>query len=522
MVATMKIQRYYSSVREEVSQLSEDANTLLERQDYVGFFMGCGPNYVRGIRRAQEVTAVFSFQSTSSSSAKEFAGAFKITTPFGGGGKSKASSSKFASMNSSMKITIQGFGMGLNQDGAGTLVATTLEEYQQVMKFAFKSFTQNEDSPNIGMIFGIEVVPWVNNVSFQVAAQVHDENVELPLPRSLIPRAHLKTDKKVTDGFVSLTNRTLYECKELTFVIDRYGYCCEIDALYDYTNKTYVTEGFDDDAILDLRICRPIRSLDKSLVKDNMSTNGEFVANLDSIARYRLNQISTIERCIMDAKSIPDRYQYNILKTQDMVKYDSGTIDPKFTLAELRRAVDPLGDFSLVIHLGKELDEWMTMYFSPCMAAIFGSNVGTTPGTDPQYFLAYPWHVHDECLKLTCLTTNMRWDRAVGGCVPSLMVGTGGEDYSNGETQCAYDTELNDAATETCKYNTTVLQKYHTEVNGCWTDTLPDSNAIEYYVNNYCMPQLTDEKAEEDAIAVIEAGKTLAGTSSYCGVFVPP
>jgi len=33
IVATMRIERYYSSVREELSPLSEDALTLLDRQD---------------------------------------------------------------------------------------------------------------------------------------------------------------------------------------------------------------------------------------------------------------------------------------------------------------------------------------------------------------------------------------------------------------------------------------------------------------------------------------------------------
>ena len=65
MVATMNIMRYYHSVREELSAISEDALTLLDQQDYIGFFKSCGPNYIRGLRRAQELTAIFSFKSTS-------------------------------------------------------------------------------------------------------------------------------------------------------------------------------------------------------------------------------------------------------------------------------------------------------------------------------------------------------------------------------------------------------------------------------------------------------------------------
>ena len=73
VVAAMRIERYYSSVREEVSPLSEDALTLLGTQDYIDFFKSCGPNYVRSIRHAQDLTALFKFTSSSEENAREFA-----------------------------------------------------------------------------------------------------------------------------------------------------------------------------------------------------------------------------------------------------------------------------------------------------------------------------------------------------------------------------------------------------------------------------------------------------------------
>ena len=62
IISTMRIERYYSSIREELSSLTDDALTLLDRQDYIGFFKGCGPNYIRGILRAQEINAIFEFE----------------------------------------------------------------------------------------------------------------------------------------------------------------------------------------------------------------------------------------------------------------------------------------------------------------------------------------------------------------------------------------------------------------------------------------------------------------------------
>ena len=45
IVAIMRIERYYSGVREELSMITDDALTLLDRQDYIGFFKSSSTNY---------------------------------------------------------------------------------------------------------------------------------------------------------------------------------------------------------------------------------------------------------------------------------------------------------------------------------------------------------------------------------------------------------------------------------------------------------------------------------------------
>ena len=42
----MRIEHYYSSVKEDQSDLSSDAFELLDNKDYIGFFKACGPNYI--------------------------------------------------------------------------------------------------------------------------------------------------------------------------------------------------------------------------------------------------------------------------------------------------------------------------------------------------------------------------------------------------------------------------------------------------------------------------------------------
>ena len=73
ITSTMRIERYYSSIREELSSLTDDALTLLDRQNHIGFFKGFGPNYIWSICRAEEITVIFEFEESSSEKASEFA-----------------------------------------------------------------------------------------------------------------------------------------------------------------------------------------------------------------------------------------------------------------------------------------------------------------------------------------------------------------------------------------------------------------------------------------------------------------
>jgi len=166
----------------------------------------------------------------------------------------------------------------------------------------------------------------------------------------------------------------------------------------------------------------------------------------------------------------------------------------------MRMSVDPFGDFAVVSHMGKELDEFIEMFYAPCLAALFGSNIGKSSSTDASYFMAYPWHTHSECAKLSCLASNMRWNRNGGGCVPSLVVG--GEGYDVGtQTDCAYDTESS-GTTQTCKHNTDILQAFHNRTSTCWRNVLP-GGSVAYYIEHFCMPSVSNkhlDAASRDAM----------------------
>jgi hypothetical protein len=494
MVTTMRLERYYSSVREEVSPLAPEAIEILENEDYAGFFKACGPNYIRGIRRAQELTAILKFHSSSVETASQFGSGVKLSNW-------RESSSKFKAASSSLKIKIYGYGLGLTQAGADTLVATTIAEYQSAMKFAFNAMTKNEDSVHIGMVYGMEVVPWVYNTEFQVAAKVGDEPILVPLARSMIPRATLRPNET---GAWSNADRAKFRCKDGNFAIDKLGYCCEFEALYKNGDYVDLNEYSDDgnDAV-----CKPVRELDQAVVKDVMSNNGEFVARLDTAIRYRLNAMGTIEKCISAANSIPNNLLYNVLKSKDAVKYD-GAIDVEVSLAQLKMAIDPAGNYDVLKQLGRELDEWIEMYYTPCYAALYGANIGTTPDVEVSFFMAYPWHTHDECMMLSCLTTTLRWNRDTGnGCVPGIMAGALASAYGSDE-HCAKDV-YSYGATETCKYDKDTVKGVQEESTGCWGN-LPATmtSDVSYYMTHFCMPEVTAD--------IIADSSTIAGYYEAC------
>ena len=503
IVSTMRIERYYSSLREESSPLNAAAIELLNRQDYVGFFKACGPNYIRGIRRAQEVTAVFTYKSTSTEIAKQYSSSVQVAYPRWGNfryGSSYTSSSKFNSINNSLKITILGYGLGLSEEGSETLIATSLAEYNNVMIFAFNSMTKVENAIHIGMVYGIEIVPWVENVNFQVASGLQDEAIEVPIARSLIPKAFRIGSPSDTE--FDNEDRISFRCKNPGYEMDRFGYCCEIGALYDQENEDY------DPTDPELRVCRPLRSLDKAIVSENMASNGEFVARLDRMVRYKMNQLSTLERCISAARAIPQRFDYHILKSMDTVKYDA-SIDVSFTVLELKMAIDPFNDFSMVQHMAREVDEYIEMFYQPCLAALFGTNVGTSSDTDPIYFMAYPWHTHNECLHLSCFGNGMRWDREQGGCTPGLITGTASIGYNGGDNFCSKDPEQ-DGEDEICKYTSGTLDEFHSDAMTCWEESLP-AGRIDYFMDHFCMPSITTQKLSDE-----EASELLATTTSSC------
>merc|ERR1712161_177522 len=257
--------------------------------------------------------------------------------------------------------------------------------------------------------------------------------------------------------------RALYACKNAPFNIDKYGYCCESNLLWDPVNQEYSPEL--QNVTVSERFCRPASKLDKSVVKNNMSNNGEFVAHLDSLVRMKINNLFTLERCISMIRTFPVTNDYNLLKHQDSVEV-ADILAMDFTVKEM--------------------------------------NLGSNPDVESQYFLAYGWLSHSACMRLSCLADNMRWDRKAGGggCTTSLLVGYYAENYEsrvvgdganpNADALCKKDnSNMAEQEVEACKYDQEYLFKVQRAHNKCFACGVSPA----FIMNEFCMPQLTEEIA---------------------------
>ncbi len=502
---SMRIDRYYSSVREEISPLSDDALSLLNNEDYVGFFKSCGPNYTRGIRRAQEVLATLEFESSSTTEASLYVSYLKKKKFINKKKEFTVALAVHKQEEQSLEIGIFAFGMGLHQGGSETLIASNFDEYFEAMKFAFTTMTRTDKADQIGMVYGIEFVPWVYNSAWQVASAISAQVIETPMPRSMIPKAY-PANEADKDVVFSSSVRDQFRCKNQDlFQIDKYGYCCEAEQLYDTTNEAYRTTATID-PVND--VCRPIRILSPELIKDNMATNAEFIARMEAAFRNKMNMLGVLERCITASRVFPVEKLHNYLQQRPTATglYDE-TLDTLVTLLELQMGIDPKGDYGLLKHLTEELDEWVDMFYTPCYAAIFGMNIGTTPDIDVNYFRAYPWYDHAECSYLECLNEGNRWDRNIGGCVTGLIRGTSAAKYDkNGNYEkCSKDINENTGDVESCKYSEASLEALQADYDTCWAD-IEISNVYDL-VDNYCNPEIEIEFLDWDVKS--------AGTQDY-------
>lgn len=204
---SIAIDVYYHSIHEGGAALSEAAAKLLEKKDLPGFFDACGVYYTRSITRRGTYLSLFSYETkTGGGRDRAFEQSLKdYITGFGSAPKAAAKPAKPGQANAaqpgqanagqadtgssptgalnpapppqsvswrslqqefqSKKTTIRsyGFGLGKTETPTGELVAYDLDTFK---KAAVAALTAMQET-NAGIVTAIEVVPWVENLSFQ-------------------------------------------------------------------------------------------------------------------------------------------------------------------------------------------------------------------------------------------------------------------------------------------------------------------------------------------------------------------
>ena len=356
-VATrMATERYYSSIDDTTAKLTPDALALVQRGDLVGFFQACGSGYIRSIRRTAEIAAVFAFSSSSTTTSASMAA--ELTASTGGGGwwnpasgsvESKAEYSSTSSSSDMLtRIKIKGFGLGLNDEGADTLVATNLKEFYKAMKFAFKSM-QNDD---VGMIHGVEIVSWMNNLQFQNAVKfTRTEKIEW-LPQNSDPSspAHKILVRTVGQGPL-LTPEKGQPASDNYVPAEGSRRAVGNPASEDYAPATYA----------------PLW-VEAVEVKAITMINAEFVTNLEAYYRKESYTVSKLIACKAEVNTLIALKQGNYY-LQDHTRLDLSTVS-RHNVWTVDQAYEITKDRDTLNKRLDSLQNFVKHFYAKCASAI--------------------------------------------------------------------------------------------------------------------------------------------------------
>mmetsp|Transcript_39580 Transcript_39580/g.92553 ORF Transcript_39580/g.92553 Transcript_39580/m.92553 type:complete len:379 (-) Transcript_39580:326-1462(-) len=184
-----------------------------------------------------------------------------------------------------MTITIYAFGMsmgaanlgGNSMGGSGTLVVTGMHEFSNVMEIGFKSMQDSQG----GIIKSVELVPWVNNAAFQIAADVN-----MPLSRNKYSCIRSSENPAVKVDIHS-DNSTCYDMDD-------------VDRTNENLNCGWTTHDIPVEKF-NTTLCVNVGSEDvvaKEIRKFNLIANSEYLASIDSMIRQEMMSLNVHMSCV--------------------------------------------------------------------------------------------------------------------------------------------------------------------------------------------------------------------------------
>ncbi len=165
MFAVIRLNSYYASLNEAKSILSSQAKDLIKSEDIIGFFDACGTYYIRTINRYSRLYAWLTLESKEEISAASFKYHLEASIRSRFGSVSMKSKGESGSNNffKGKRLYIKIIGIGLSKEHVVNLSPTSIEDFKKVINNASKSMS----GIHTGRISSLEIIPWMDNLSFQ-------------------------------------------------------------------------------------------------------------------------------------------------------------------------------------------------------------------------------------------------------------------------------------------------------------------------------------------------------------------
>eukprot|EP00964_Phaeocystis_antarctica_P095035 scaffold61617_cov70-Phaeocystis_antarctica.AAC.4 len=260
---------------------------------------------------------------------------------YGGGSMSMSSNSTKTSSDSKTKISIKAFGIGLNSEGADTLAARSLEDYDKAIKFAFKSM-QNDD---VGQIHGVEVVSWMNNLQFQNAVKFDRQELitwDIPI------------DPSTGNPSTTLTTKVRGVQKNVIVA----GVAEEVDSSGAVTQAAVV-------AVYDTEMVESIE------VKSITMINAEFITGLEAFYRKETYTGYKFQSCVGDLEAMQEAGQ-GLMKLQDHSQFamvSTAAANSAATQITVNEALATLSPTALADRM-ESLKNFVKYFYGKCASQI--------------------------------------------------------------------------------------------------------------------------------------------------------
>uniref|UniRef100_A0A7S1BD73 MACPF domain-containing protein n=1 Tax=Corethron hystrix TaxID=216773 RepID=A0A7S1BD73_9STRA len=392
IIAMMTSDNYFMTVDESIMGFIPPAEVILERGSVMQFYQACGPHFIRSIRRGTEVATLFTYFSLNRESNSDMLGV--VQPDVGDTGVARGTKSRSDSAGG-LVIKIMAFGLGINavQEDGGSLVASSMEDFQKVMDTAFTSM----QDPYSGMVRSIEVMPWTSTSVFQNAI--------------------------VLDNALS---RNTFGCS------DSISACCDPARLSAGHHTSHCTAGIDcgydsdGNEVYDDAKCVITGSEDvlhKDLRKFNLQQNAEFLATVDRNIQEHMAVVQNHHSCLKKLMALTSEYDdwtvvnkrflfadpMSVVTLRSRLLYGDGigVIDPIPTDPE--SVLPPSGKYLFDRRMELMLS-YKTNFVDPCFLELGEVRYNALAG----YMQLKHWQEIDACSYVQCTWPGTVWNGS--GC----------------------------------------------------------------------------------------------------------